>query len=284
MRTFNDIQKTILDAKDASAELNALQITTNSEQELNDINSTSKVSLWRLIVWIIAFVLYIQEQILTELANQTRPQNIPNFQSKVFDFHDGLEHKFINGRFQYDYTGVDNPDALKIIKKAAVFENDNEQIVVKFALENNVLATDEQIGRIRAYLKDEKPPGTSLLLVNKLPDQLKNTLTVYVDIQVIDILTGRLLNSTEEIYPVKLAIKNYLLKLEFNGAFVINRYIREIENQNGIELANINLIQSKYDLYPFEDFVVFKEPQSGHFQLDDENLTINYLDYALVNS
>jgi len=283
-RSFSDIQKSILEAKEASASLNALEILTTSEQTLSSATATSKVSIWRLWVWIVAFVLWIHEQLVEKLVQESRPQNIRNFLLKVLDFHDGLEHKWIDGRFQYDLTGVANPDELKIIKKAAVFENDDEDIVVKIALENNVLATVEQIDRVKAYLKNEKPPGASLVLINKLPDQLKATISVWIDIQKIDKLTGRLLGTTEEIYPVKDAVASYLNKLEFNGAFVKNKFTSEIEAQTGIELVNIDSIQWKYEAFPFVDFQIFKEPESGHFELDEGNLTINYLDYALVNN
>jgi hypothetical protein len=283
-RSFSDIQKSILDAKEASASLNALEILTTSEQTLSNANATSKVSMWRLWVWIFAFAMWVHEQIIFKLSEQSRPQNIPNFKNTVFNFHDGLEHKFIEGKFQYDFTGISNPHSLKIIKKVAVFENDDEEIVVKIALENNELATDEQLDRIKSYLKNEKPPGAALVLINKMPDELKINFTVWVDTQVIDKVTGRLLGVTDEVYPVEVAIENYLNNLEFNGAFVCNKIEKEIESQTGIKLVNIDSIQWKYEGYPFTDFSIFKVPESGHFKIEPENLTINYLDYALVNS
>lgn len=281
---FTELVQSVLSAKESAAELNALEVTTTNEQTVHSITSTSKVAVWRLWIYIFCKILFDQEKILTALVKTNRPQNIPNFQNVVYNFRDGLEHKWIDGKFQYDLTSVPDAEDRKIIKKASVFENDEDEIIVKIALENNVLATSEQIDRIKAYLKNEKPPGSTIVLINKLPDQIKTTLTVWVDTQIIDKVTGKLLNVSEEVYPVKDAIKSYLNKLEFNGAFVTDKFTSEIKTQPGIELVNVELIQWKYESFPFVDFSVFKKPESGHFEIKEENLTINYLDYALVNN
>ena len=61
-RSIKEIQQTILDAKATAVELSALEVLTTQEQTLNSANSTSKVAIWRLWVWVIAFAQYVLEQ------------------------------------------------------------------------------------------------------------------------------------------------------------------------------------------------------------------------------
>ncbi len=61
-RSIKEIQQTILDAKATAVELSALEVLTTQEQTLNSANSTSKVAIWRLWVWVVAFGQYVLEQ------------------------------------------------------------------------------------------------------------------------------------------------------------------------------------------------------------------------------
>ena len=82
-RTINDIQTEILTAKNQAPTLSALQILTNSEQTLSNADSASKVSIWRLWVWIFSYVFSIHERIVEVNAKNSRPQNLPDRKSVV---------------------------------------------------------------------------------------------------------------------------------------------------------------------------------------------------------
>ena len=286
-RSINDIQQSILDAKTAAGDLSALEVLTTSEQTLESADSTSKVSTWRLIVWIVAFCIWVHEQIVSANAANSRPQNLPNFIQTVLNFHDGLPLVWKDGQFQYDLTGVATPDDLKIIDRCAVLESNDGELVVKVAHDNagdlEPIAVDEAT-RLLFYLGQMKVPGVQIRLINDVADLIKATLNVYVDPLQIDLTTGRQLNTTNEVYPAKVAIKQYLNALEFNGAFVTNFFTRAIEDKEGINLVDVELIQWKYAAFDFESFTVSKVPQAGYFKIEDVDLTINYLPYALVNN
>jgi hypothetical protein len=63
-RSIETIQQSILDAKTTSMQLNALEVLTTQEQTIDSANSTSKVSIWRLWVWIFSYVLCLHEKIV----------------------------------------------------------------------------------------------------------------------------------------------------------------------------------------------------------------------------
>ncbi|WP_348814056.1 hypothetical protein [Flavobacterium maritimum] len=286
-RSFKEIQEQILEAKAAASELNALEILTTAEQTLSSATSTSKVSVWRLWVYVFSFVIWSHEKISEKNATVSRPQNQPNFKQSILDYYDGLDLIWKEGSFQYDLTNVPDAESRKIIARCAVLEPDSGGLVVKIATDNNGVlgpVTAEQKTRIEAYIKKKKVPGVPFVLFNKTADLIKVSLTVYVNPLVIDTTTGKLLSSTEDVYPIKDAIELYLANLEFDGAFVKDFFRTTLKDAEGIELVVIDLIQSKFDAYPFTDMAEWKTPDSGYFKINDENLTINYLPYVLANS
>jgi hypothetical protein len=240
-------------------------------------------------IWLEQFVdmIYNHELIVSANAANSRPQNLPNFRNAILSFLDGLELQWINGGFDYDTTDVEDLEERKIIKRCALIESVDNELVIKIARENAgdlQPLTALQLERFESYLRQIKVPGVKTRLINEPADLLKTTLTVYVDPLIIDLTNGKVLNTTEDIEPVKVGIKEYLENLEFNGAFVKDFFKNTITNQQGIGLVNIDEMQWKYAAFPFINFGAFQVPQSGYFKINDADLTINYLPYVLVNS
>ncbi|KIA86578.1 hypothetical protein [Flavobacterium sp. AED] len=247
----------------------------------------SKVSLENNIFSILAFVISFHEKIVETNANNSRPQNQPNFRQAILDYHDGLDLVWKDGSFQYDLTNISDAEARKIIDRCAVLESDDGELVVKIATDNNGVLeplTAEQKIRVEAYIKKKKVPGIRVRLINQNADLLKAVLTVYVNPLTIDVVTGRLLSSTTEVYPIKDAIKLYLANLEFDGAFVKDFFRTTLKDAEGIELVVIDQMKSKFAAFPFIDMGEWKIPEAGYFKINDADLTINYLPYVLAHS
>ena len=254
-------------------------------QTFDEQFSTASVEM----IWLEQYVdmIYNHELIVSANAANSRPQNLPNFIATVYNFHDGLPLVFKDGQFMYDLTDVVDPEDRKIVDRCAVLESEDGELVVKVAKltaeELNPLSEDEA-ERLLFYLNQLKVPGVRIRLINQEADNLKVTIDVYVDPLQIDLGTGQRLNIAEVTFPVKDAIKSYLTSLEFNGAFVANFFERAIENQPGVNLVDIQLLQHKFAAFDFVDFTNFKVPQSGYFKIDEADLNINYLPYVLVNN
>lgn len=286
MRSFIEIQQSILDAKAEASELNGLEVLTTSEQTLNSANSSSKVSIWRLWVWIMAYAIWVHEQIVSKNAENSRPHNVPWYREQVFAFLDGLNLVWLDGRFQYNTVGVDDVEERKIIKRAAILESNDGELVIKIATDNGGTIepiSPEQLVRFTAYMQQIKDAGNILRIINEPADDLKIGLVVYVDPLIIDLATGALLNSSEESFPVNEAIDNYLSNLEFNGGFVREYFRDTIQRASGIKLPLINELEWKYSGFDFAPIVNWKIPNSGYFRVLPENLTITYEAYDLAN-
>jgi hypothetical protein len=254
-------------------------------QTFDEQFSTASIEM----IWLEQFVdmIYNHELIVSANAANSRPQNLPNFIATVYNFHDGLPLVWKDGQFMYDLTDVTDAEERQIVNRVAVLESEDGELVVKVAHDNDgtlePLAVDEA-ERLLFYLNQLKVPGVRIRLINQEADLLKVTLNVYVDPLLINLTTGRQLNLEEEFFPVKEAINDYLTKLEFNGAFVTNKFERTIEDKEGIELCEVLVLQHKFAAFAFTDFTTFKVPQAGYFKIEDIDLTINYLPDVLVNN
>ncbi|PDS26481.1 hypothetical protein [Flavobacterium branchiophilum] len=285
-RTIEEIQRSILAAKMESSSLNTLEILTTQEQSMTNLNSTSKLSIWRLWVWIFAYTLMVHERIVESNASNSRPHTIKWYRDQCLNFLDGLSLTWQNGQFMYDLTDVADVATRKIIDRCAVLESNNGELVVKVArtLDGILQPLDDgQLVRFKAYLNQIKDAGNRIRFVNKNADFVKIGLTVYVDPLIIDLQTGQLLSSSEIVYPIKEAIATYINKLEFNGAFVKEYFRDELQKAIGVKLPLIDVLQSQYAGFEFQDILDWSIPESGYFQVQDLHLNIIYKAYELGN-
>ncbi|HHT9079460.1 hypothetical protein [Flavobacterium psychrophilum] len=286
-RTINEIQQSILDAKQTATNLSALEVLTTSEQTLNSANSTSKVSIWRLWVWIFAYALQVHERIVERNAQNSRPHTIRWYREQCLNFLDGLALTWLNGQFQYDLTNVTDADVRKIIDRCAVLESNNGELVIKIATDNAGViepVTPAQLVRFKAYCQQIKDAGNRIRVINQSADLLKIGLTVYVDPLIIDLQTGKLLSAPGNIFPVKNAITNYLASLEFNGSFVKTFFQDALQKAEGVNLPIIDDLQSQYAGFNFVLIAEWRIPEAGYFAVNDVDLTIIYKAYDLAGS
>lgn len=242
----------------------------------------SLVSFDNIMFSIIAFALSIHEKIVETNAENSRPHNIAWYKEKAMEFMDGLDLVWVNGFFAYDLTNVDDAEQRQIIDRCAVLESDSGELVFKVAKDNAGTIeplSEAELLRFKSYMGLIKDAGNQLRIINQPADLLRVSLTVYVNVQIIDLVTGRLLNTAEEIYPVQDAIDLYLQNLDFNGRFVKSFFQDAVQSATGVELPLVDSVEWKYADFPFATIGEFKIPEAGYFKILEQNLTINYLPY-----
>jgi len=223
------------------------------------------------------------EKLVERNAENSRSHNVAWYIEKAYNFHDGLQLVNINGSFDYDLTNVPDAAERKIITRVAVLPTITGEVVIKVATSAGMLSPG-QLARFTEYINLIKDAGTHIRIVNLPADSLKIVLNVYCDVSIIDLDTGRLLNTIEEVYPVKNHIDIYLANLRFNGAFVKTKFQSELENAPGVINPLIADIQWKFADFEFAPFENWKIPESGYFTIEPENLTINYFKDDLANN
>lgn len=281
-RELKDIQKIMFKAK-------------ANETALTDLNSSSKVSVWRLLIFIVAFCVRTLELIFDVHRNDVEdrllkliPHTARWYRNKALAF----QYKFdlLTDSDKYDNKGKTAAQiaASKIIKYSAVTEATEEsRLIIKIATEKgDVLmpVDDEQLASFRAYISEIKDAGVNITIINYLPDLLKMKIRIVRDALVLD---SKGMNG-EAKYPVNDAIKQFMKELPFNGELSIQKLEERILAVKGVNDLSIDLAETswidakKKDYGDWQAIDISKIPVSGYFavNLTDDNATKSIIKYV----
>ena len=226
-RSIKEIQQTILDAKATAVELNALEVLTEQEQTLNSANSNSKVAIWRLWVWIIAFAQYVQEQywetFKAEIEKRIASSRIHTpkwYREKALAFLYGVP--LVQDTDYYDTTGLTDTQIAnaKIISNAAsvrVVQNGYGTLrlkVVRTVGGEYAPVLPEHLTALDAYFNQHiADAGTVVNVTTGEADLLKLKMDIYYDPLILG-ADGSRLDGTNPT-PVITQIKSYLKSIDF---------------------------------------------------------------------
>ena len=270
-RTIQEIQTLILQAK-------------AQEPALNELNSSSKVAIWRLWVYIIAVAIWSLEKLfdqhradIDKRLAELKPHTARWYRSKALAFQYGFDLLPDSDKFNNQGHTEEAIEASKIVKYSAVIESKNEgRLIVKIAGEQgNTLQpiTDTQKQAFEAYLQEIKDAGVRLSVVNYQPDILHLQMKIVYDPLVLDSNGQSILHATK---PVEETIKNYLKRLPFNGELVLAHLIDVLQQAEGVKIPHLVLAQSKNITIgggygAFETIEISKIPTAGYFTIDNFN-------------
>lgn len=288
-RTINEIQEIILQRKETTASLSALEVLTESEQNtLENLTSTSKVSIWRLWVYICAFAIWTLEQVfdlfkveIEELIILNKIGSKPWYRQKMLEFQFGFP---LTEMGFYDNTGAIQAEILasRIIKQSAIEEIDG-RLKIKVATEdaNKDLAplSAVQLIAFKNYAEAIKYAGTRLIIISRVPDDFKVNYTIYYDPLVLDIYGARLDGTENE--PVQNAVRLFLRNLEFNGEIILTKLTDFLQNVEGVEEPVLVSASAKFGLFPYSNINEFYISDAGYMKLDEENTTFTFISREL---
>ena len=270
-RTIQEIQELIYQAK-------------AQEPALNELNSTSKVAIWRLWVYIIAVAIWSLEKLfdlhradIDKRLAELKPHTARWYRSKALAFQYGFDLLTDSDKFNNTGHTEEQIEASKIVKYSAVVESPNEgRLIVKIAGEQGEQLqpiTDAQKQAFEAYLQEIKDAGVRLSVVNYQPDVLHLQMKIVYDPLVLDSNGQSIIHATK---PIETAIKDYLKRLPFNGELVLAHLIDELHQAEGVRIPHLVLAQSKHigtngNYGAFEAIEISKIPTAGYFTIDNFN-------------
>lgn len=271
-RKLSEIENQIIESVASDAVL--------SEKLIN----TGKVSIWRLIVFIVSYAIFLHEQIVEKNAENSRPHTKRWYRDQALNFMDGHELTWKDGQFMYDTTGMSESqiNEAKPITHVAISEAANGVLVIKTARKEPHGTFPLPLGvhgRFMSYMSQIKDAGNRLQYINQVPDELELEMTIWVDDMLIDTETGTLINDAGR-FPIENACKAYLDSLEFNGAFVKTFLVDMLQQVEGVKIPKVENLNHRVLSNPFEPVEEYVLPFSGHFKY--YNLVINYKSYNEV--
>ena len=270
-RSIQEIQNLILQAK-------------AQEPALNELNSTSKVAIWRLWVYIIAVAIWSLEKLfdqhradIDKRLAELKPHTARWYRSKALAFQYGFDLLPDSDKFNNQGHTEEAIEASKIVKYSAVIESKNEgRLIVKIATEQGEQLqpiTDAQKQAFEAYLQEIKDAGVRLSVVNYQPDVLYLQMKIIYDPLVLDSNGQSILHASK---PVEDTVKSYLKRLPFNGELVLAHLIDALQQAEGVKIPHLVLAQSKNITIgggygAFETIEISKIPTAGYFTIDNFN-------------
>lgn len=266
-RTINEIYKDIIAEKDSLDSLEDLGYSADdTELLLQDLNSSSKVAIWRLWAYITAVTIFFHEKLwdLFKAELEEKLKAIPGTDTWLANecrkFQNG-DTLIFNNDGTYGYSSLKPDD--QIIKRVAVTGNFGASVV-------KVAGQDEEEGPLRELSPEEltafqgylgliQYAGSSVTAVSNTSDKLKFSIEVF---------HNALVPLTTLEVNVQNAINDYLANLEFNGAFRVIKLIDAIQAVVGVLDVSIHSIEAKAaDAVEFTNVSRVYEPSSGYFQV-----------------
>jgi len=268
-RTINEIHQSMMDAIAADDELNL------------KIYSTSTTSVYRLWTFIVATAIWMHEtlfdELLAEITNLLNTQKTHNRiwyaeKAKAFQYGDTLV-------FEKDYYSPVTPEK-QIVKQAAVDEI-NGVLFMKVAKEvGDELAplsssAPDEVTPFTEYIQAIKDAGVRINIISTNGDDLKLSMKIWYDAQVLD-ENGELL-SNPGIEPAKDTIKNFIKNIPFNGEFIPADLVDALQSTSGIDIPQIQLVETRFGTNPFTEVDGKVVANAGYLVIDDAHLTLEYI-------
>lgn len=272
-RSIEQIYDGMIADKEARTELSGLlPDNETSTQLLEDMNSDSKVAIWRLWAWIVATTMHVHEtlwdlfKIDLDAIVAAAPAGTPAwYHKKVLEYQHGDDLVY-NG-VQYGYAEIDADK--RVVKRCAIDERRDGVVVVKVAKvvsgDLAPLSEDEKNGLV-SYVHKIKFAGTRTSVFTSNPDELNIVYDLYYDpiVPYVDLVAA-----------VQAAVDEFLGNLPFNGNLAITKFTDALQAVNGVvDPVFLSAASTAVVSGHTTNFTVEHKAASGYWILSDsvENL------------
>ncbi|MFV8364825.1 nucleotidyltransferase [Flavobacterium sp. XS1P27] len=254
-------------------------ITAN--ENLSSLNSTSKVAVFRLFVFVVSFSIWLLEtlfdthdaEITAKLANQ-KSGRLSWYKTMALQFQYGFDLETDKDYFVNGDATQEEIEASKIIKYAAVNESATEKrVIIKIAGEVAGLLSpiiSEQKEAFEAYIKEIKWAGTDTTVINYLPDRLFLNIQIKRDALV---LNGSGMSIKNANYPVNEAIQEFMKELPFDGDLRLSALVDKMQRVPGVIDATLLSAESSWirpELNGYgtpQPIYISKVAESGYYEV-----------------
>ena len=260
-------------------------LAKEANKSLEGLTSTSKTSIWRMMLYIMAysveqiaqlFTLH-RSEIDTKIPTQ-KTHRLPWIQSLYLNFQYGFQLQQEKDLFDNTNATDEEIEASKIIKYCAVNESSSgREVIIKIATEKDDVLSPLEADKMEAifeYTKRVKGTGIPYTIINYLPDRLKLNIRVFRDPLVIN---ANGMDITSAKYPIQEALQEFMKELPFNGELRIQDLANKLEAVTGVNLVSVDLAQSCWinattnNYGDWTTIDVRRIPESGYFTIENYN-------------
>jgi hypothetical protein len=269
----------------------AVQLATDaaSASMLDMLASTSRVAIWKMLFYACAFGIYTLEVIydffrleVDDRIQRLKPHSARWYAEKAKAFQYG--YALVPEEDFYDNTGLtdDQVSDSKIVVFAAVVEQ-TRGIRIKVAKLVNEVKTPldvDELAAFTAYMESIKDAGVKLNITSGVPDDLKVSLRVFYNAQVINSEGGRIDGSTPT--PVQDALNDYLDNLPFNGLLCPSLAVDALQKVEGVVLIKDDNWLARFGALVFSSIDFEYNPDAGYLAIAGPDLEIEFIPHAVI--
>jgi hypothetical protein len=203
---------------------------STSQDLLNRLTTTSKTAIWKLMFYIIAVIMNIQEQLwdlfkteIEEIKASAFVGTLKWWEDKSEAFQNGDTLTINANTYAVEYSTIDK--SKQIIKHCAANEKAGIVFLKVRRKDTDILSVNEY-NAFQSYVNQIKFAGTRLTIYNLNADDLKLYYEIFYD-PIISISTLQPL--------VEAAINNYIENIPFNGEFDVNQLNINLKTITGVK-------------------------------------------------
>jgi hypothetical protein len=269
-------------ARQISVIQNEIFATISANENLQGLNSTSKVAIFRLFAYVVAYAIWLHESFFDQhtkevnerLANE-KAGTLPWYRTMALRFQFGFDLVADKDYFDIGTATEDQIEASKIIKYAAVNEAaDSSRVILKIAGETNGVLSDfdnpSQVESIQAYINEIRVAGVQVTIINYKADQLYINLQIKRDAALLD---ENGMSKLDANYPVNEALQEFMKELDFNGELRLSALVDKIQLVPGVKDATLISAESSW-IDPASNgygtpqpIFISKIAESGYFEI-----------------
>ena len=285
-RSISDIFNESLTEKETFASLDDLVPNPDSAQTfLSDLTSSSKVAIWRLLLWVQAVAIFIHEGFFDVFKSdvETRALEIIPATTRFYvleslKFQLGDELVFIDGTFKFEDSTSAAALEKQIVKQASA-RDINEVVTIKIAQDDGSgglekLSAPNKIA-FDGYIEKIKIAGIKTIIISDDPDILKLAYTIEFDPLVMK-SDGTLIEDGSS--PVQLAINGYIEGLPFDSTFKVMELTDSIQLARGVVNAVADVVEAKFAALSFTDILAVPTeiylPNAGYLITDPSPILV----------
>ena len=288
-RSIKEIFNESLTEKETFASLDDLVPNPDSAQTfLDDLTSTSKVAIWRLLLWVQAVAIFIHEGFfdvfksdVEKRALEIIPATTRFYVLESFKFQLGDELVFIDGTFKFEDSTSAAALAKQIIKQASA-RDINEVVTIKIAQDDGSGGLEELSALDKtafdAYIEKIKIAGIKTIIISDVPDILKLAYTIEFDPLVMKSDGFLLEDPGATIGPVQQAINDNIEGLDFDSIFRVQDLTDSIQLARGVVNVIADVVEAKFGLLDFTDILAVPTeiylPNAGYLVTDPSPILI----------
>lgn len=262
---------------------NDRSVLDETQTLMEDLSSTSKVAIWRLLLWVVAVAIWVHEGLWFVFKNEVDTilaDKIAHtarwYQEASFKFQYGDSLAWTGSQYQYLIYDINK----QIIKRSAAVEV-NGLLKLKVATETTagqlVPLNSSQLLAFQNFWSKYKDAGVFIDIISINADLLHLAYSVYYDPAILNTDGSLIADNTQ--FPVVDAINNYLANLDFNGKFSLEGCDAAIRAATGVIDFSRTLAQSKKENDIYKDISISIVAYSGYFEIDSAFPLTNSITY-----